>query len=126
MIIMKMMRRKLDLTEPGPLMEKRVFINEKLQYYIKRYQQVREQPEIISISKKMNFHPEEAAEDDESITDINTKTERLIGLKLKPLPDRKKPPRSRVQMLVPQSQSTNGGIKLLRNMSNMSPTKAAN
>ena len=37
MIIMKMMKRKLDRAEPGPLMEKRVFINEKLQYYIKRY-----------------------------------------------------------------------------------------
>ena len=48
------------------------------------------------MSKKVNFHPEEAVDEDESISDINTKTDRLIGLKLKPLPERKKPPRSRV------------------------------
>lgn len=125
---MKMMRRKLDREEPGPLMEKRVFINEKLQYYIKRYQQVREQPDMATLQKKVNFHPEEIIEDnDDSITtENNTKTERLIGLKLKSLHERKKPPRSRVQGLAPQSFSTNGGHKLLRNMSTASPTKIVN
>jgi hypothetical protein len=37
MVITKMMKRMLDRSEPGPLMEKRVFMNEKFQYYIKRY-----------------------------------------------------------------------------------------
>ena len=85
-------------------MEKRVFINEKLQYYIKRYQQVREQPDLCTLQKKVNFHPEEVLEDnDDSIitTENNTKTERLIGLKLKSIHERKKPPRSRVQGLAP-------------------------
>ena len=116
------MKRKLDRAEPGPLMEKRVFMNEKLQYYIKRYLQVKEQPDLQTFQKRVNFHPEEMHDDDESITEINqNKTERFIGLKLKPLNDRKKPPRSRVQCLAPQSFSTNGGQKLIRNMSTASP-----
>ena len=75
---------------PGPLMEKRVFMNDKMQYYVKRYVQVREQSDLQVLQKKVNFHqPEEqhiALEMDESSTDITqNKTERLIGLKLKPI-----------------------------------------
>ena len=70
---MQMMRRKpLDMSEtPGPLMEKRVFMNEKMQYYIKRYQQVREQPEFFVMQKKVNFHPEEHHDNEDSQTDIS-------------------------------------------------------
>lgn len=109
-------------------MEKRVFMNEKFQYYIKRYQQVREQPDPATLPKKVNFHPEEPSlgtgEDGESISDINQNySDRIVGLKLKPIAERKKPPRSRALALAPQSFSTNGGRGIMRNMSNGSPTK---
>jgi hypothetical protein len=52
-------------------MEKRVFMNDKLQYYIKRYLQVKEQPDLQTLQKRVNFHPEEVLDDDDSITENN-------------------------------------------------------
>lgn len=48
--------------DPGPLMEKRVIMNEKMQYYIRRYQAVIENADLINLKKnlcQMNFHPEQ-------------------------------------------------------------------
>lgn len=63
MIILKMIKKKVMWDEdPGPLMEKRVIMNEKMQYYIRRYQAVIENADLINLKKnlcQMNFHPEQ-------------------------------------------------------------------
>ena len=66
MVILKMIKKSIDWDEdPGPIMEKRVFMNDKMQYYVRRYQPVIENGELIKKNiPSMNFHPEGGEDED--------------------------------------------------------------
>lgn len=87
--LLKLMKKRIDRDFPGPLMEKKVFQNEAIMYYSKRYCPCKEKRGPGVTSQLMNFHP---SSDLESLS-FHNRNDTIIGLKLDPPELKRIPPR---------------------------------
>lgn len=104
----KMFRKLPNRSLPGPLLEKKFLQNDKIQYYVKRYWPVKGKHN--GLKEYSQFLEEDNLEDENDSLAleicVDSRLDSVLGLQLKPnMEGRRKPPRSRVFGIYPNSNN---------------------